>query len=187
MSITIQEFIQREIIICVSPLIYALTQEKLPCATQDELRLAEGELASIGQSKQQCLDEELAIELWTGPIDYGEALYAINQDGSYLGQKNGLWGLYDNDEPDNPIVPYEYKTQSELIDYYFEDMDWDLEQYRSKILEHWIVSPYLARKLKEEGETVVDLYHLDVWARPYSGQMLQADEPIISIYKKLTA
>ena len=164
--ISIKDFVQREIVCCISPLVFALTQEK------------------------QCLNEDLAYELWTGPIDYQDAEYAINQDCSYLGQKNNLWGLYDNDESDNPIVDYKYKTREELIEWYFNDMSgeddkWDIENYRQQILEHWVVTPYLAAKLKEENETVVDLYDLDVYCRPYSGQMLQADDPIVSIYKKL--
>lgn len=169
-TITIREFVEREIICTISPLVFALTQEK------------------------QCLDEELATELWTGQINYDECEIVINNDGSYLGQKNELWGLYDNDEPDSPIVDYKYKTREELIEWYFNDMDgandydgdkWNIENYRQQILEHWVVSPYLAAKLKEESETVIDLYDLDVYCRPYSGQMLQADDSIISIYNKL--
>ena len=165
-TITIQEFVEREVIYCISPLVFALTQEK------------------------QCLDEELATELWMGQINYDECEIVINNDGSYLAQKNELWGLYDNDEPDAPIVDYKYKTRKSLIEWYFNDMagednKWDIELYRQQILEHWVVTPYLAAKLKEEGETVVDLYDLDIYCRPYSGQMLQADDPIVSIYNKL--
>ena len=134
-NISIQDFTQREIVYCISPLIFALTQEK------------------------QCLDEDLALELWQGQINFTEAEYVINNDGSYLGQKNNLWGLYDNGESDNPIVDYKYETKESLIEYYFEDMSgeddkWNLENCREQIFEHWIVTPYLATKLKEEGETV---------------------------------
>ncbi len=103
-NITIQDLVQREIIYCVSSLVYTLTQE--------------------GK-----LDEELAIELWTGPVDHEAAEYAINEDGSYLGQRNGLWGLYDNDDEDNPIVDYEYETKEQLIDWYFDDMCRDINAH----------------------------------------------------------
>ena len=141
-NISIQEFTQREIIYTISPLVFALTQEK------------------------QCLDEDLCLELWTGQINYDECEIVINNDGSYLAQKNELWGLYDNDDPGEAIVNYEYKTRKSLIEYYFNDMDgvniddgdkWNIENYRQQIFEHWIVTPYLAAKLKEESETIVDL------------------------------
>lgn len=94
-NISIQDFTQREIVCCISPLIFAVTQEK------------------------QCLDEELALELWTGQINFTEAEYVINNDGSYLSQKNNLWGLYDNDEIDNPVVDYKYETKEQLIEWYY--------------------------------------------------------------------
>ena len=83
-NISIQDLVQREVIYCVSSLVHTLTQENK-------------------------LDEELVISLWEGSINFDDAEYAINQDGSYLAQKNNLWGLYDNDEPDDPIVDYKAK------------------------------------------------------------------------------
>ena len=60
-------------------------------------------------------------------IDFDSAAYTINQDGSYLHQQNELWGLYDfGESPNNPIVPYIFKTKKELILWYFDDMAWDL-------------------------------------------------------------
>ena len=63
-------------------------------------------------------------------IDYDFAAIAINQDGSFLAQKDGLWGLYDNDEPENPIVSYSFKTKNKLIEWYFEDMDWNIHVFK---------------------------------------------------------
>lgn len=59
----------------------------------------------------------------TDCIDFDSAAYAINRDGSYLAQQNGLWGLYDfGESPDNPVVPYIFKTRNRLILWYFNDM-----------------------------------------------------------------
>ena len=52
MTITIQEFTNREVIYCVFWLIHTLTKENK-------------------------LDEGQAIELWTAPIDYGGAKYEL--------------------------------------------------------------------------------------------------------------
>ena len=60
-------------------------------------------------------------------LDFDSAVYAINQDGSYLHQQDGLWGLYDFGESiDNPVVPYIFPTKNELILWYFQYMDWDI-------------------------------------------------------------
>lgn len=59
-------------------------------------------------------------------IDFDSAEYAINQDGSFLAQKGGLWGLFDDFEPEVPIAPCTFKTRDELISWYFDDMGWNL-------------------------------------------------------------
>ena len=161
-NISIQDLVQREVIYCVSSLVHTLTQENK-------------------------LDEEQAISLWEGPIDFDEAEYAIKEDGSYLGQKNNLWGLYDNDEPDDPIVDYEYETKEQLIKGYFEDMSWDINEYRSEVFEHWIVTSWLGKKLQEHDETVVeDVLGISyIWCRSCTGQAIYMDYCIQEIYKEL--
>lgn len=70
----------------------------------------------------------------TDSIDFNSAAYAINQDGSFLHQKNGLWGLYDfGESPDNPVVPYTFTTRNELILWYFQDMGWDINFYELEV------------------------------------------------------
>ena len=162
MTITIQDLVQREVIYCISSLVDTLTQQNI-------------------------LDEELAISLWQGAIDYEAAEYAINQDGSYLSQKDGLWGLHDNDEPESPILDYEYETREALIDWYFDDLSWSLDDYRSEVFEHWIVSSWLAKKLQKHGETVVeDVLGIDyIWCRTTTGQAIYCDYVIQKIYPEL--
>ena len=159
-NISIQDLVQREVIYCVSSLVHTLTQENK-------------------------LDEELVISLWEGSINFDDAEYAINQDGSYLAQKNNLWGLYDNDEPDDPIVDYEYESKEELIKWYFEDMSWDINDYRQEVFEHWLVSSWLFKKLQEQGETVVELYGLNIWCRTTTGMAIAYDCVIKEIYSNL--
>ena len=65
-------------------------------------------------------------------INFDSAEDAINQDGSFLAQKDGLWGLFDDYEPENPVVPYQFSTKEELIRWYFDDMGWnDLHLHHS--------------------------------------------------------
>ena len=65
----------------------------------------------------------------TKNINFNSAEDAINRDGSFLAQVNSLWGLYDNDESENPIVPYQFSTKEELIRWYFNDMGWNLDDH----------------------------------------------------------
>lgn len=53
-----------------------------------------------------------------------------------------------------------------------------IEPYESEILEHWIVSDTLARRLSELGERVGPLGSLKVWGRATSGQAIHMDAVI---------
>ncbi len=65
-------------------------------------------------------------------------------------------------------------------------MSWSLDDYRSEVFEHWIVSSWLAKKLQEHGETVVeDFYGLTIWARSTTNQAIYCDYVIQEIYKEL--
>ncbi len=170
--ITIQELVQREIIYCVSSLVYTLTQENK-------------------------LDEDLALELWSGPYDYDAAEYELNQQGCFVCDErgsrvyqalahqsqqdddDGLYGIY-HDENDEFIVDTYYDSKEEAVYEYF---DGDLEEYRQEVFEHWLVSSWLSKKLQEHGETVIeDFYGLTIWARCTTGQAIWMDWVIQQIY-----
>lgn len=59
---------------------------------------------------------------------------------------------------------------------------------KNEVFEHWQVSRYLAEKLIEQGEDVVEICNLWVWCRTTTGQMIAADEVIqrIANDKRLT-
>ena len=48
--------------------------------------------------------------------------------------------------------------------------------------EHWIVSDWLGRHLKERGEMVEDVYCLTIWGRCTTGQSILLDRVICDIY-----
>ncbi len=155
--ITIQDLVQREVIYCVSSLVYTLTQENK-------------------------LDEDLTYSLWTGPIDYEAAEYEINQAGGSLEQEDGHWGVY-GDNVHYWLTDPCHNSKEDAIDDYF---DGDLDEYRQEVYEHWIVSSWLAKKLQEHGETVVeDFYGLTIWARSTTNQAIYCDYVIQEIYKEL--
>ncbi len=156
--ITLQELVQREVIYCVSSLVHTLTQ-------------------------QNKLDEELAYLLWQGQVDYEAAEHEINQAGGKLQQEDGYWGIYGTYVHYWLIDPV-HKSKEDTIDNYF---DGDLDSYRSEVFEHWIVSSWLALRLIEHGETVVeDVLGIDyIWGRTTTGQVIHCDYVIQTIYKEL--
>ena len=56
--------------------------------------------------------------------------------------------------------------------------------YPEEALEHWLVSSWLAERLREEGEMVVDFMDLTIWGRTTSGQAICIDTVIEDIYNK---
>ena len=62
-----------------------------------------------------------------------------------------------------------------------QENDVDTDDYRSEIFEHWIVSDWLARKLKARGYTTGELCGLTIWGRGTTGQSICLDHVIQDI------
>ena len=56
-----------------------------------------------------------------------------------------------------------------------------------EVYEYWLVTPWLAEKLKAQGELVTDFLDLVIWGRQTSGQMICADTVIDDITRELFA
>lgn len=52
---------------------------------------------------------------------------------------------------------------------------WDIEPLQNEAYEHWIVSGFLADKLREQGEMVGELFDLTIWGRTTTGQAISMD------------
>ena len=63
----------------------------------------------------------------------------------------------------------------------------DEEGNISEVYEYWIVTPWLAEKLKARGELVTEFYDLDIWGRQTAGQLISEDGIIDDIVKELYA
>ena len=50
-----------------------------------------------------------------------------------------------------------------------------------EVFEWWLVSPYLARELKEQGEVIIDALGCHWWGRTTSGQAIYMDGVIQKI------
>ena len=58
------------------------------------------------------------------------------------------------------------------------------DEYAEEALEHWLVSDWLANRLREQGEMVIDFMDLTIWGRTTSGQAIYIDSVIEDIYNK---
>lgn len=50
-----------------------------------------------------------------------------------------------------------------------------------EVFEWWLVSPYLAQELKEQGEVIIDALGCHWWGRTTSGQAIYMDDVIRKI------
>ncbi len=50
-----------------------------------------------------------------------------------------------------------------------------------ELIEWWLVSPYLARELKQQGEVIIDALGCYWWGRQSSGQAIYMDSVIQEI------
>ncbi|MEM7590918.1 MAG: hypothetical protein AAF383_05265 [Cyanobacteria bacterium P01_A01_bin.83] len=155
--ITIQDFVSREIIYCVSSLVYTL-------------------------NKEGKLDEEYWNLLES--IDWEEAEAEIQQNNCIVQEEVDLWGVYDTDT-DYYVVDPNHDTKHQAIQEYFNEQNWDLHEYNREVYEHWLVSSYLGEKLKAKGETVEEFYGLTIWGRTTTGMAIAYDCVIKEIYDDL--
>tara|TARA_R110002051_G_scaffold287567_3_gene350281 strand:+ start:1196 stop:1540 length:345 start_codon:yes stop_codon:yes gene_type:complete len=58
------------------------------------------------------------------------------------------------------------------------------DSHLEEALEHWIISEWLAKRLLEEGEMVIEFLGLTIWGRTTSGQAICIDLVIEDIYSK---
>jgi hypothetical protein len=153
----VSDFVGREVIYCVSTLISEMCQLMPDDETLFEL----------------CIPED-----WETPA-YDEGWRAIktaegdnwtyvdsNYEGAPSEDDDSLPGLYDDAA----------ETWRAACD------DNNIEPYQTEALEHWIVSTYLANKLRDKGEMVGEIMGLTIWGRTTFGQAISIDCVIEDIY-----
>ena len=124
-NISIQDLVQREVLLCVSTLI-------------DELRKKEG-----------YLDEDILYDLYKGPIDYGAAKYELELERDYVfkhfcTEDNQYYFGVRNDDAVWRVDPI-YNDEEQAIAEWFEIYHGgDLEDYRQEVYEHYVVTTWLA-------------------------------------------
>lgn len=209
MTIAIDEFVQREIIYCVSSLVSALIKavDNLPKSQFDDGTSSDDLYELTGRDDWETpveyyLDNSMARSDLIEALDKLDvkderAPEIIETAKADLQRAEAARGfvLDDDDMALEWAGISDKELRFKLMDYLrredeFEDFarDHDIDPERDEVYEHWIVSGWLANRLEEKGEVVGrDICGLTIWGRCTTGQAISMDWVIGEIYRELTA
>lgn len=159
--------VEREVIQCVSSLVH---------------HFATNEAALDGSDYSQ----EDIIDLCTNRPDHSERIEEIENEISELEDKQSdLEDELSDGEGDRKqeIIEAELATMKSNLSKLESEKD-DLESEQEdghEVYEHWAVTKWFANKLKAHGETVGELFDMQIWGRCTSGQSISIDSVIFEI------
>lgn len=161
------------------------------CASYLVSALAEGYGSSLGTDTLVLLAEQ-AFELSTPVRDPDEALYQNGHKVIEIARDDGPteYAVVPLDYEGTPTADDVtlYEDDDEARDAWLDESRIDVEDYGREVFEHWIIDPWLGRKLEARGEKVDrDFAGLCVWGRTTTGQAISMDEVIGDIYDALHA
>lgn len=151
-KLTIDDFVRREVIYCVSNLMWQLGKDP-------------EKSANVLDDSSDSIRDLLSMP------DYETMAYEAGwrrSDGQIIKHKEGTDNEWESVES--------WKEACEL-----EDLDYSY----SEAYEHWIVTEWLAEKLREKGEMAGDIAGLTIWGRTTTGQAISMDWVICEIFKEL--
>lgn len=177
MTITLHEFVNREIIHCASTLISDLL--KLTAEAPQRV------LRDVGTDYDELLDL-CRREDWEEPVDWHidnemsrEALIEALEARDFMD--------VGDDVPDGDLREKLKQALGEEEDGYRDfAQEHDIEPHEIESYEFWICTDWLAERLKEEGHAVGEICGLTIWGRPTTGQAISMDGVIQKIYCDLT-
>lgn len=75
----------------------------------------------------------------------------------------------------------DFSTRNDLYAKIDEEYTYPFVDTNGEVFEWWLVSPYLARELKQQGEVIIDALGCYWWGRQSSGQAIYMDGVIQEI------
>lgn len=164
------KLVDREVIACASPLVYELLRHSEVART---LGIDEDELLGLAST-----------------IDYEQAARDWVSDAGPEALENAFgWDIVDVDPDGDAMESLRRQADDELdkhsaaefLQKFCLDNDIDTGDYGREAYEHWIVTSYLADKLREKGEIVGELFGWNIWGRCATGQAISMDGVIQQI------
>lgn len=161
----VRDFVQREVIYCVSMLIH-------------ELGKSPGHADDLMEAFCKPDYEEAAIQ-WPG-TEWRP--HFVVQKGLGLDKRYFYWRDKKSDDGfEGPFTTCEDAWQNICETY-----DIDTSEYTREVYEHWLVTDWMADKLEQHGEMVIrDFMGLTIWGRTCTGQAIYMDGVICRIYDEL--
>lgn len=170
-----QKIVREEVLCCVSSLIHNLSK------LEAHLDYKEAQDADIDFDElRQVLvqdDWQEAAEDYIRKMDRDDLVSALEDAGVEEDEFKDL----DDD-----------KLREKLEAHLEEEDEWQdfceanrIDPYTVEAYEHWVVTPWLARKLEEQGHMTGEVQGLTVWGRPTTGQVIYMDGVIQAIAKGL--
>lgn len=202
MTITLSEFVHREIIVCCSALISTLTDAASKIGELDDGTTYD-ELLNL----QQWRNWEEAAREHIETMDRQELVDALEAEDvedargidEVTAALNKVVDLMENDEEGDDGTDFPGLSSPQLREMLLAHLDssdsvWeefcnehDLEPEDEEIYEHWVVTHWLADKLAAHGEvTNRSICGLTIWGRGTTGQAITMDHVIQQIYTELT-
>lgn len=167
----LRRFVAQEVICCVSMLVhhFANNPESL-----------EGSDYSYDEILDLCRnpDHEASFDAWLEEIaDTDDLIDILEED---------LDIVLDRDDDDDVLASDAelremIQDSASSLDYEEQCRKRDIDIEYREVYEHWVVSPYLKNQLKHHGETVGELFGLDIWGRCTTGQAILLDGVIVEI------
>lgn len=190
-----RRLVEREIYYCVSYLISGLAN----IACEVSHRVWDG---AFGGDNEEVYD-------WCRTIDWEEAAVAAINDAEY--DQLAEWADEDGYVSDVLIefgTSWSYvhdwmaahpdrvsELEKALREYIIQQTpswrDWcrtndiDTDDYQSEVYEHWLISDWLAAKLRERGQLVFEFANMTIWGRGCTGQSICLDHVIQQIALEL--
>lgn len=152
-----RRIVGEDVLVCLSSLIYELNSNYDVISTLD----IEDEMMELNSRD----DYEEPVEDHLNALERDELVQLLEEAG---------FQCYDHESISQLAAAYleHLKTEDELRSYAEDNR---VDPFIIEAYEHWAVTSYLARKLRDQGETVVELFNLQIWARTTTGQMICMD------------
>jgi hypothetical protein len=151
-----RKLVEREVIYNVNELIYELFQ------------------------KENYIEELVGLmvkEDYSEPVDwYIESEMSIREAMEWLLDYNTDMPGYGNAK--NQLKVFLADDEDAMEEFVY---DYNIEVEQTEALEHWIVSEWFAKKLKEKGEIVGEFLGMTIWGRACTGQAILLDGVIEEI------
>jgi hypothetical protein len=211
MSITVDELVEREVLCCMSSLVSDLAKmiphlpnkvvEDLSFYAEDILNLVENrDYREPAERYLESLNRDDLLEIMNDRIIIddreieeirAEAEKAVDMDSKSSDdvhdEVENLVGEGFPGISDDGLRQMIVKDLEDEDDFQSFCDDNRIEPHYREVYEHWAVTDWFARKLKEKGETVVELGNLQIWGRTTTGQMISMDWVTQQIHKELVA